>query len=169
MSEYLNFYIKGKDNQFYPIAEYCRSSSYFEAFEPYVPSYDGLGAVTESMLGSVRGEVKHHIKEQKQFIKREKTHKQDILQANNSFEEKMDAVYSCDQYIEETEDEIEAYDAVDHFIDFLYQILESIDYRSDFEELKGKYLYAGIEPEYYKDIEEVSDEEREEMKKMTLL
>ncbi len=165
MSEYLNFYIRGKDHQFYPIAEYCRSSSYYEAFEEYVPSYDGLGAMTEQTLGCVRRDVRNRIQGQKQFIKREKAHKQDILQANNSFEEKMDAICNSDQFIEESEDEIEAYEAVDYFIDFLYGIIESINYRSEFEGLEDKYLYAAIEPEAHKDIREITDEERKEWKK----
>ncbi len=164
MSQYLNFYIRGKDEQFYPIAEYCRSSSYYEAFEEYVPSYDGLGAITEQTLGCVRKDVRNQIEEQKQFIKREKTRKQDILQANNSFEEKMDAICSCDQDIEETEDEMKAWEGVDFFIDFLYGIIESINYRSDFEGLEDKYLYAAIEPEAHKDITEITDEERKEWK-----
>lgn len=162
MSQYLEFFIRGKDNQFYPIAEYCRSSSYFEAFEDYVPSYDGLGAVTERILGCIRVDVERHIKEQEQFIEREKTHKQDVLQANNSFEEKMDAICDCDQFIEETKDEIEAWVGVDRFIDFLYGILESVNYRSDFEGLEDKYLYAAIEPEAHKDVREMTEEERKE-------
>ncbi len=160
MSQYLSFYIRGKDNQFYPIAEYCRSSSYYEAFEGYVPSYDGLGAVTERILGCIRRDVECHIKEQKQFVKREQAHKQDILQANNSFEEKMDAICDCDQFIDETKDEIEAWVGVDHFINFLYGILESMNYRSEFEGLEDKYLYAAIEPESKKDVKEITDEER---------
>lgn len=160
MSQYLSFYIRGKDEQFYPIAEYCRSSSYYEAFEEYVPSYDGLGAVTERTLGCVRVDVERHIKEQEQFIEREKAHKQDILQANNSFEEKMDAICGCDQYIEETEDEVDAWKGVDCFIDFLYGILASVNYRSEFEGREDKYLYAAIEPESKKDVKEITDEER---------
>ena len=165
MSQYLNFYIRGKDNQFYPIAEYCRSSSYYEAFESYVPSYDGLGAVTERTLGCIRADVECHIKEEKAFIKNTENHKHDILQANNSFEEKMDVICGCDEYIEETKDAIEAWEAVDHFIDFLYGILESINYRSEFEGLEDKYLYAAIEPEAHKDITEITDEERKEWRK----
>ena len=160
MSQYISFYIRGKDEQFYPIAEYCRSSSYYEAFEDYVPSYDGLGALTERTLGCVRVDVERHIKEQKQFIKSEKAYKQDILQANNSFEEKMDAICDCDQCIDEAKDEIEAWVGVDHFIDFLYGIFESMNYRSEFEELEDKYLYAAIEPEARKDVREITDEER---------
>lgn len=165
MSQYLNFYIRGKDNQFYPIAEYCGSSSYFHAFEEYVPSYDGLGAITEQTLGCVRRDVSNQIQEQKQFIKREQNHKQDILQANNPFEEKMDAICSCDQFIEETEDEIEAYEAVDSFIVFLYGILDSMNYRSEFEGLEDKYLYAAIEPAIHKDITEMTEEERKEARR----
>lgn len=164
MSQYLEFFIRGKDNQFYPIAEYCRSSSYYEAFESYVPSYDGLGAVTERTLGCVRVDVERYIKERKQSIELEKVHKRDILQANNSFEEKMDAICDCDEYIEETKEEIEAWEAVDHFINFLYGILESMNYRSEFEGLEDKYLYAAIEPEAHKDITEITDEERKEWK-----
>ena len=164
MSQYLEFYIRGKDNQFYPIAEYCRSSSHFQAFNEYVPSYDGLGAITEQTLGYVRSDVKKQIQEQKHLIERERSHKQDILQANNSFEEKMDAICDSDQYIEETEDEIRTWEAVDYFIDFLYGIIESISYRSDFKGLEDKYLYAGIEPMAIKDKTEITDEEREEWK-----
>ena len=131
MSQYLSFYIRGKDNQFYPIAEYCGSSSYFEAFENYAPSYNGLGAITEQTLGCVRANVRNQIREQKQFIKREKVHKQDILQANNSFEEKMDAICDCDQCIDEIKDEIEAWEATDHFINFLYGILANTNWGNE--------------------------------------
>ena len=72
----------------------------------------------------------------------------------------MDAICDCDQYIDETKDEIEAWVGVDRFIDFLYGILESVNYRSEFEGLEDKYLYAAIEPEAKKDVKEITEEER---------
>ena len=165
MSQYLSFYIRGKDEQFYPIAEFCRSSSYYEMFEQFVPAYDGLGAITEKTLGYVRGDVAQKIKEIEACIKRAKQRKQDILQANNTMEEKMESLYDCDESIEEGQDELKAFEAVDHFINFLYGILDSIYYRSEFEGREETYLYGCIEPMFKKDVSEVSDEEREKYKK----
>ena len=164
MSQYLSFYIRGKDEQFYPIAEFCRSSSYYEAFEQFVPAYDGLGAITESTLGVVRGDVAQRIRELKHSIEKAKEHKHDILQANNSLDEKMEHLYDWDQCIDDNEDELKAFEAVDHFIDFLYDILDSINYRSEFEGREEKYLYGCIEPMFKKDASEVSDKEREKYK-----
>ena len=164
MSQYLSFYIRGKDEQFYPIAEFCRSSSYYEAFEQFVPAYDGLGAITEGILGVVRGDVAKKIKELKHSIEKAKEHKQDILQANNSLDEKMEQLYDWDETIGDNEDELTAFEAVDHFINFLYDILGSINYRSEFEGRENKYLYGCIEPMFMKDASEVSDEERKKCK-----
>jgi hypothetical protein len=168
MSQYLSFYIRGKDEQFYPIAEFCRSSSYYEMFEQFVPAYDGLGAITENTLGAVRGDVAQRIKEIKSAVKRAKQRKQDILQANNSLDEKMESLCGCDEMIEDSQDELEAFEAVDYFINFLYNILDSINYRSDFEGRKEKYLYGCIEPMFKKDASEVSDEEREKYREAFL-
>jgi len=168
MSQYLSFYIRGKDEQFYPIAEFCRSSSYYEMFEQFVPAYDGLGAITEKTLGCVRGDVAQRIKEIKSAVKRAKQRKQDILQANNTMEEKMESLYDCDEMIEDSQDELKAFEAVDYFINFLYDILGSINYRSEFEGREEKYLYGCIEPMFKKDASEVSDEEREKYREAFL-
>ena len=69
MSQYLEFYVRHNDD-YLPIASYCGSSAYMEMFDNYVPSYSGLRTVTESMLGSVRADVRQRIKENEQCIKR---------------------------------------------------------------------------------------------------
>ena len=161
MSQYLEFYVRHNDD-YLPIASYCGSSTYMEAFEKYVPSYRGLRTVTESMLGSVRKYVRLKIKDNEQFIKRTEKLKQDILQANNSMEEKLEQIAGQDEYLDEIEDENEALDSVDHFIDFLHGILEEAEF-SDHEEIqKDKYLYVGIEPALCKDITEMTEDELKE-------
>ena len=82
MSQYLEFYVRHNDD-YLPIASYCGSSVYMEMFDDYVPSYSGLRAVTESMLGLVRADVQQKIRENERCIKRSEKLKQNILQANN--------------------------------------------------------------------------------------
>ena len=161
MSQYLEFYVR-HNNDYLPIASYCGSSAYMEMFDNYVPSYSGLRTVTESMLGSVRADVRQRIKENEQCIKRAEKLKQNILQANNSMEEKLDYIAGEDQAIEETEDENEALDGVDHFINFLYDILEEAEFGEHEGIQKDKYLYAGVEPAIHKDCDEMTPEEIEE-------
>lgn len=164
MSQYLEFYVRHNDD-YLPIASYGGGSAYMEMFDNYVPSYSGLRTVTESMLGSVRADVQRKIKENGQFIKRCEKLKHDILQANNSMEEKLDYMAGEDQSIEETEDENEALDSVDHFIDFLYNILEEAEFSEREGIEKDKYLYVGVEPTILKDYSEMSLEEIKETRK----
>ena len=161
MSQSLEFYIR-HNNDYLPIASYCGSSAYMEMFHDYVPGYSGLGVVTESILGSVRADVRQKIEEHKQFIKRTERLKQDILQANNSMEEKLEQIAGLDEYIEETEDENEALDSVDHFINFLYGILEEVEFCKQKGIQKDKYLYAGVEPMKVKDVNELTEEDRKD-------
>lgn len=161
MSQYLEFYIRHNDD-YLPIASYGGGSAYMEVFDDYVPSYSGLRTVTESMLGSVRADVQQKIKENKQFIKRTKKLKQDILQANNSMEEKLEQIAGQDEYLDEIEDENEALDGVDHFIDFLYGILEEAEFSEHEGIQKDKYLYVGVEPELRKDLTEITKDELKE-------
>ena len=164
MSQYLEFYVRHNDD-YLPIASYVGSSMYMEMFDDYVPSYSGLGTVTESMLGSVRADVQRKIQENKQFIKRTEKLKQDILQANNSMEEKLDYIAGEDQSIEETKDENEALNGVDHFIDFLYNILEEVEFGEHEGIQKDKYLYVGVEPVVHKDYDEMTPKEIEEARR----
>lgn len=161
MSQYLEFYVRHNDD-YLPIASYCGSSAYMEMFDDYVPGYSGLRAVTEAMLGSVRADVQQQIKENEQFIKRTEKLKQDILQANNSMEEKLEQIAGQDEYLDEIEDENKALDSVDHFINFLYGILEEAEYGEHEGIQKDKYLYAGVEPAICKDCDEMTPEEVKE-------
>lgn len=161
MSQYLEFYVRHNDD-YLPIASYCGSSMYMEMFDDYVPSYNGLRTVTESMLGSIRGDIRQKIKENEQFIKRTEKLKQDILQANNSMEEKLEQIAGQDEYLDEIEDENKALDGVDHFVDFLYGILEEVEFGDHKGIQKDKYLYVGIEPELRKDITEITEDELKE-------
>ena len=161
MSQYLEFFIRHNDD-YLPIASYGGSSTYMEMFDNYVPSYSGLRAVSEVMLGSIRGDIRQKIKENEQFIKRTEKLKQDILQANNSMEEKLEQIAGQDEYLDEIEDENEALDSVDHFIDFLYNILEEAEFSEHEGIQKDKYLYVGVEPEVHKDITEMTEDELKE-------
>ena len=77
-------------------------------------------------------------------------------------EEKLDYMAGEDQAIEETEDENKALDGVDHFINFLYGILEEVEFGDHEGIQKDKYLYAGVEPEICKDCDEMTPEEIKE-------
>lgn len=161
MSQYLEFYVRHNDD-YLPIASYVGSSAYMEMFDDYVPEYSGLGTITESTLSSIRGDIRQKIKENEQFAKRTEKLKQDILQANNLMEEKLDHIAGEDQVLDEIEDENEALDGVDHFINFLYNILEEAEFGEHEGIQKDKYLYAGVEPVIHKDYDEMTPKEVKE-------
>lgn len=180
MSQYLIFYIRHGET-YLPLASFCGSSTYMEAFDYEVPSYSGLAAVDAELLGVIEEKVSREIKERKKSIQDYKEMNTLILSANNSMEEKMEEVRSNNEMIEECNDELEAWTSVDYFITFLRDILDEARYASHYEkdgkpcgyepdavEVRDadpdKYLYVGIEPKKRKDITEMTDEELKEVR-----
>lgn len=167
MSRYLNFYIRNK-NSYLSIASFCGSSSYMEAFDDKVPSYSGVAPVTRELLGTIQAEAKERIANDKKSIEKWNKEKEQILQASNSLEEKMEYIYSEESVINEVEDDIKAWTSVQYFIDFLYNILEEGEYgyvynkKGHYKNDANKYLYVGIEPMKVKDVDELTEEDRKD-------
>lgn len=159
MSEYIEFYVR-KDEMYLPIGIYNRVDTRYQAFEDFVPHYNGLAPITEKTLDEARYEAKHRIIEAKDGLKRITEEKADILKANNSLEDKMDYLSGYYDVEEEYNDEIKEWTTALNFVNSLYGIID----KYSLSEYRGfnadKYLYAGIEPEIRKDNTEITEEDR---------
>lgn len=135
MSQYVNFFIRFKDN-FIPIADYSRNNMVYQIVNNYVP-YEKITVLTENTLDifySLAKEKKVEAEEDKQ--KYERLIKE-ISSFNNSVDEKLDAIHEYNRYIQETEEEIQEAVMSMHFFFFLSEILTTQD--------SSELLYAGIE------------------------
>ena len=106
MSQYLEFFIRHKD-VYLPIASFCGSSSYMEAFDGEVPSYSGLAPVDKDLLGYVQAKAEKEIKDMKDYLAKWEREKHEILQSSNTLEEKMEYINEEEQYMDEYEAMIE--------------------------------------------------------------
>lgn len=178
MSQYLEFFIRHKDT-YLPIASFCGSSAYMEAFDGEVPSYSGLAPVDKKLVGYVQANAEKRIKDAKERIAHWEKEKEQILQASNSLEEKMEYINGM-SWIEEYDDTIEEWTSVLHFTYFLYDILNEVEYAYHWEKDGQKvlsyepgvtqvrdadlekYLYVGIEPQMKRDITELTEEDKKD-------
>ena len=116
----------------------------------------------------------------KDYLAKWEREKHEILQSSNTLEEKMEYINEEEQYMDDYKDDIEAWESVRHFVDFLYNILDEgeyayhwekdgkrvLSYEPDVVEVRDaepdKYLYVGIEPQTHKDITEMTEEDRKD-------
>lgn len=115
MSQYLNFFAR-HDKEFVPIADYSRSTNvYSEVNAPY----EKIRAIDETELRTIAERLragKIFAKTQIEAINRKLKL---ISSANNSLEEKLDAIDSELEVIEEYEDDIQALDRYATELDFI--------------------------------------------------
>lgn len=115
MSQYLNFFAR-HNKEFVPIADYSRSTKvYSEVNAPY----EKIRAIDKTELGAIADRLragKIFAKTQIEAINRKLKL---ISSANNSLEEKLDAIDSELEVIEEYEDDIQALDRYATELDFI--------------------------------------------------
>ena len=146
MSAYVNFYLRVND-KLAPIGSYSRSNMVYE-ITSHVLTWEKLIPITRQMLDNWRDEAedkKQHVIDAKKADEKKCAQ---IMAANNSLDDKLDAVAR----IEEDYDEMDAFiDECSYTADFfcyLSNIIDDYQYSSDeaqFENDYNHYIYAGIE------------------------
>ncbi len=148
MSQYIEFYAKVGD-KYAPIATRSRSSKLYECFHDVVP-YGEVAPLTIDKLKSVKIIAHKEIENYRGYVQK-KTAALDWLRGavlENS-EEKFERYVDLTDDIVELNEEIQLYENVLSFCDFLIDMIENVSYSSKEAEYLGvtadTYLYCGVE------------------------
>lgn len=150
MSQYINFYIKSED-KFLPLFSYSRNSAIYEYASDYAP-YDNGKIITSELLKSILNDIKDEEQNYGPMLERLTEKKQLICTMNNSVDDKVHAIFECNEEIDELEEIKDGLITAKIFYEFLEDILLNIEYDKSVLN-KDEYLWFGIEwdPNYKED------------------
>lgn len=141
MSAYIQFFVRN-ENTFMPISVYCRTSKIYEYFDDYTP-WEKIKPVTRPLLDKIRDNVNDDILYFQKQYDRAKEMKEYVASMNNSMDEKMEWIENIETALENYCEEIEDAKYVKHYLNFLDDIIESVEYEEHIDHMN--YLYVGIE------------------------
>lgn len=147
MSSYVNIYVRDND-VFLPIGVFSRSSYIYRAFEHYVP-YGALTPINGRTISDIKSELNNELKIYQNYINEREEAKVLVMTANNSLEDKLEAIDGLNDGINEFKDEVKYITDAINFVDMFTLIIDSAYYGVE------NYVYAGIEccPEYEDEVE----------------
>ena len=147
MSQYIYFFIRSTD-KLLPIRTASRSSAIYHFFSDYAP-YEKARALSMQELQNIREEIDIRIGEWTRRIEDERTNLQLIASFNNSIEDKIDALETARDFIQENEEFVSEMKEALAFTNFLIDIYNEADYTKYEDETARldptKYLYFGVE------------------------
>lgn len=141
MSSYLHFFLRSGD-KFLPLATYGRGSEVYRTFGNM--PYGHVCALTNQTLDSIRAELREGLERSRHELDRIDARIAQIGQFSGSIDEKLEAIYAEEENFEEVRESIKEGECTDHFISFLYDILDEARYGGEGIDPEA-YLYAGIE------------------------
>ena len=147
MSAYISFFIKGKDDNFYPIATYSRSTYVYKAFSDwgYAP-WEKITPLNRTKLLNVRMSLNKFFSDYTlSLTEYEERIAQIVQMTNNSVDEKLEAIENEQSSIKEINEIIDEIRRALTFISFLEEILDCAAYGEDEKLNPETYLYAGVE------------------------
>lgn len=143
MSQYLNLYLKVKDDLFIPIYSVTRNSVLYNNMQNYVP-YGKTTPLTINLLDAL---IEGIDKDKLDFITQKnymEAGKYDIYKCEAGLSEKMDMIREQDRDIKLLDELIEEYDDTIRVIRFLKEIINNAYYSECIDNLDDC-IYAGIE------------------------
>ena len=144
MSSYVNFYLRVNDT-FAPIGSYSRNNKMYEYMDCYCP-YEKIRPFTVDDFIEIINSLKDNKHNIKQARKTEKKHYTAIIQANNSVEEKLNALYESESSLKEMDKEIAEINFTINTLQIFCNMIDDFKYStSDFSNDYNHYIYAGIE------------------------
>lgn len=141
MSAYIQFFIRNED-AFMPIGIYIRGSKIYEYFDDYTP-WEKIKHVTRPLLDKIRDNVNDDILYYQKRYDHAKEMKEYVAGMNNSMDEKMEWVENIEATLGDCCEEIEKAECVKHYLNFLDDIIDSVEYEEHIDH--KNYLYVGIE------------------------
>ena len=151
MSAYIQFFIRGGNDNFYPIGTYSRSSAIYEMFENFIPDMWGyITPITDELLNGVLYEVRSNTDKFYEAISDfdKKTEEVGMFE-NVSVLERMNLIEDYMEMKKEYRKRIDELDRCRIFIGILRDMLdetESTFYYDEIETIdRNDYVYVGIE------------------------
>lgn len=146
MSQYIEFYIKGK-NEYLPIGIFSRSNSIYRIMSESVnvPAYDKVAPLKVQHISLA---LKDATDEKLRFEKRIAELREEkalIATFNNSVEDKTAAIFNINEDIKSYEELIEEINVAIGYLTSLYNIIDAVRYMKDYD--VDNYVYCGIECE----------------------
>ena len=141
MSAYIQFFIRN-ENDLMPIGVYSRNSSIYHYFDEYTP-WEKIKPVSRGLLNKIRDDINEDLAEVQKRYDRAKEMKEWIATLNNSLEEKMEYIENTEEVLSECCEEIDRLTYTKHYLTFLDDVIESVEYEDGFD--YKNYLYVGIE------------------------
>ena len=141
MSAYIQFFIRN-DEAFMPIGTYIRGSRIYQYFDEYTP-WEKIKPITRPLLEKIRDDVNDDILYFQKRHNRAKEMKEYVAGMNNSMDEKMEWIENIEATLSDCCEEIEKAECVKYYLNFLDDIIESVEYEEHIDH--KNYLYVGIE------------------------
>ena len=135
MSAYIQFFVRNGE-AFMPISVYSRNNALYCYFDEYTP-WEKIKVVTRPLLNKIRDDVNEDILYYQKRYDRAKEMKEYVATMNNSMEENIEAT------LDDCCEEIEKAEYVKHYLNFLDDVIESVEYEENID--YKNYLYVGIE------------------------
>jgi len=141
MSAYIQFFIR--DNEvFMPISVYSRNNTIYKYFDEYTP-WEKIRPITRGLLNKIRDDINEDLTATQKRYDRAREMKEWIATLNNSLEEKMEYIENTEEVLGECCEEIEQLTYTKHYLNFLDDVIESVEYEENID--YKNYLYVGIE------------------------
>ena len=141
MSAYIQFFVRN-DEAFMPISIYSRNNALYHYFDEYTP-WEKIKSVTRPLLNKIRDDINEDILYYQKRYDRAKEMKEYGAGMNNSMDEKMEWIENIEATLGDCCEEIEKAEYVKHYLNFLDDIIESVEYEKHIDH--KNYLYVGIE------------------------
>ena len=141
MSAYIQFFIRNGE-AFLPISIYSHGNALYHYFDEYTP-WEKIKVVTRPLLNKIREDVNEDILYHQKRYDRAKEMKEYVATMNNSMDEKMEWVENIEATLSDCCEEIKKAEYVKHYLNFLDDIVESVEYEENID--YKNYLYVGIE------------------------
>lgn len=143
MSSYVNFYLRIND-LFVPIGSYSRSSEMYQIMDHYCP-YGKIKPLTKDSLYKIINDLEDRKQKIKDFRIANEKRCDMIMQANNTIEEKMEAISSIMSGFNDMDTDIEELSFSADTLRVFSNMIEEFSYNNKFSNDCNHYLYAGIE------------------------
>ena len=140
MSQYIEFFVKSKEDNFTCIDAYSRSNLIYRLLSddmnvPYGKVKKITSAFLKEALNILEGYRKNTIERQEN----EKENINRIASFNNSAQEKIDLIYEIQEILDEYQASLDEMDAAMWFLRIMLSIVDNLEYEKD----AG--LYCGVE------------------------
>lgn len=143
MSQYINFYVKGKSGKRIPIGSYSRNSTLFKQCRGFVP-FEATAPLNNITLEQIISITEKAIIEEQQSIGCIGDHIKDICNYNNSADEKDELILSYKETIKALKEDIEDYKHTLGVLRTYCDINDALKYWDE-EEEEWEGIEAGVE------------------------